>query len=200
MNLADSQAMSFIFAPDEHLDIRLFDFYDRVPTSLIRDPIGRAAARRALHWWGDIPADASSLFTLQRPEFLKCLEALGATALLPTLVGHGVGTTMSEFSLVVSPFAREASFAAMRARLVRADEVQFHQGMINAIRLPKIIVQLGASTIAACLRNQPQDFVDRMKAKLQGTGFDSHHLDESTARKVVRWCTEYHQSEFSHVR
>ncbi len=200
MNLADAQAMSFIFAPDEHLDVRLFDFYDRVPTTLIRHPIGRAAARRAFHWYGDIPSNASPLMTLPRAEFLKCLEALGATALLPTLVGREAATRMSEFSLLVSPFAREASFAAMRSRLISPDEIQIQQGLVSAIRLPKTIVQLGASIIAACIRSHSPDFVSKMKAKLQGTGFDAYQLEESTALKVVNWCSDYHQSELNHVR
>jgi hypothetical protein len=199
MNLDDSVAMSFTFAPDEHLDVRLFDFYDRVPTSLLRDPIGRAAARRALGWTGCLPENVSELITLPRPQFLKCLEAVGATTLLPSLMGPDAAVNMSKFSLVVSPFAREASFSAMRARVVTSSVARVDVERLEAIRLPRVIVELGSSAILASLNGYPEDFVHQVKAKLKGTGTDAYRIDSAVAKKIVDWCSHFYSNENRNV-
>lgn len=199
MNLNDSQAISFTFAPDEHLDVRLFDFYDRVSPSLLRDPVGRAAARRALDWNGHIPANTSTLMTLPRPQFLRCLEAVGATTLLPSLMGPDAAVNMSKFSLVVSPFAREASFSAMRARIVTTSVAKIDIQALESIRLPRIIIELGSSTIVASLDGLPDNFVSKIKAKLKGTGIDAYRIDTTIAKKIVGWCSNFHASETPNV-
>jgi hypothetical protein len=185
VNLADSHLRSFVLAPDEHLDIRLFDFYDRVPPSLLRDPVGRAAARRTLAWQGAIPNGTPTLLCLQRPEFVKCLEAVGATMLLPSMMGNDAAIKMSHFSLLVSPLAREVSFAAMRARLINSEVVRVDPALLESIRLPRTIIELGTSTIVASIQDYPEQFIN----KLKGTGFGNHKINPAIAKKVVNWCS-----------
>jgi hypothetical protein len=195
MQLADLQCVSFVFAPDEHIDIRLFDFYDRLPQSLLSDPIGRAAARRALDWYGSTPTDAPDFLTLPRLQFLKCLEAVGATLLLPSLMGADAPLKMSQFSLVVSPFAREVSFAAMRARLVTSAVVRVEPKLLEPIRVARTIIELGASTIIAAVEKYPEDFVNKIRIKLKGTGMGNYRVEEPLASKIVDWCSDQCISE-----
>jgi hypothetical protein len=190
VDLSDPVLESFVMAPDDHVDIRIVDFYDRVPISLLQSASGRAAARRVLQWYGPVPTDVPKMLLLKRYEFVKCLEAIGATIMLPHLIGTNATTNISRFSMLVSPFSREISFAAMRERLVCQPVVRLDAETLETILLPRTIIELGTSAVVESLKGRPEEFKRKIKLKLKGTGYGNYRIDSGIARQIVNRCSE----------
>ena len=199
MNPSNKEYWSFLLAPDEHIDVRLFDFYDHVPRDLIANPIGRAAARRALNWTETPSQSCPQLLFLKRLEFLKCVEAIGCALVLPTLLKSESREVISRFTLMVSPFAREASFAAVRGEIVKTPLKILSSDMLAPVFLPKTIYGLGAATLLATIEGSTDAFSLKINAKLKGAGGQRFKIDSKVAHRVVQWCDSHYKSEASDV-
>lgn len=199
VNRNNKEYWSFLLAPDEHIDVRLFDFYDHVPRDLVMNPIGRAAARRALNWMGTPSHTCPQLLFLKRPEFLQCVEAIGSALVLPTLLKSESREAVSRFTLMVSPFAREASFAAVRNEVVKAPLKALSSEMLSPVFLPKTVYGLGAATLLATIEGSSDAFSSKINAKLKGTGGQRFTIDSTVAHRIVQWCDSYYKSEANDV-